>query len=104
MTMSTDERRPVRTLSVVTSGPRDLEPTWRNNPQVVERPPWTPGRKVASWIWAFAPLLTIGLATAPAFLYAAVRQRTAAWWAAFGAYAVTTGVIFYSTSQPEPSG
>jgi hypothetical protein len=33
------------------------------------------GRQVASWLWAFIPLLSLGLGTVPAMIWAAVRKR-----------------------------
>src|SRR3954451_324608 len=44
--------------------------------------------------WACVPALTCGLGTAPAFLYAAVRQRSARLGRIAGGYGLGVGVVF----------
>jgi len=67
---------------------------WTSHPDLVDQPVWSPGRKVASWLWAVAPILTLGIANGAVFVYAAVRRKQWGWWAAAGAYAATTVTIF----------
>ena len=74
---------------------------WTSHPDLVDRPEWSHGRRVASWIWAFAPIFTLGLANGAVFLYAALRRRHWAWWAAAGAYAATTVAIFALTGAAD---
>jgi DNA uptake protein ComE-like DNA-binding protein len=70
---------------------------WTRHPDLVDQPEWSPGRRRASWVWAVAPIFTLGLANGAIFLYAAIRRRTLAWWAAAGAYAAATVAIFALT-------
>ena len=44
--------------------------------------------------WALVPLLTWGFGTSPAFVYVAVRQRSARFWRLAAGYGVLTGVVF----------
>jgi hypothetical protein len=44
------------------------------------------GRTVLSYVWAFIPLISLGLATPAVFLYAAVRLKTALQWLGVAMY------------------
>src|SRR6186997_1014521 len=77
--------------------------SWTRHPNLVDRQPWTTGRRVASWIWALAPIYTVGIGNAAVFLYAAVHKRGWRWWVTAGAYAALTVTIFSLTDQPEGS-
>lgn len=83
--------------------PAENRPTWQNHPGVTEPQPWPLATRVASWIWALAPFLTIGLANPVVFLYAAVRRQTTAWRLAFGAYAVATVLLIWLAGAPDGS-
>jgi DNA uptake protein ComE-like DNA-binding protein len=74
---------------------------WTRHPDLVDQPEWSPGRRLASWVWALAPIFTLGLANGALFLYAAIRRRTLAWWAAAGAYCAITVAIFTLTGSDE---
>ena len=55
-----------------------------------------------SFIWAFAPLLTLGLATVPCFVFAARRLRSRALYLAVVAYSVMTLLVVWgSTTDSE---
>lgn len=67
-----------------------------------------PGQEVGrpsrwSWVWAFTPLLTVGIATPAVALYAAVHRRSLGWWLAFGGYAAAVAAGFALTGYPEGS-
>jgi len=79
---------------------RALTP-WTSHRGLVDREAWTGGRRLSSWIWALAPILTLGLANAAIFLYAAIRRRRWGWWAAAGAYAGTVVTIFALSGAPD---
>lgn len=53
----------------------------------------------ATYLWAVAPLITLGLATWAVFLYAAIRRRS--WWlgGAAAAYAALLAVFLTTTSE-----
>ena len=86
-----------------------MEPTdramtpWTSHPDLVDRQTWTQGRRVASWVWALAPVYTLGMANAAVFLYAAIRKRSWAWWVSAAAYAAATVGIFSLTDSPDGS-
>jgi hypothetical protein len=60
---------------------------------------------VLSVAWALAPVLTVGLGTAPAFTYAAFRLRVAAvwWWAGIYWAFLITALAFDRPGQALPA-
>lgn len=60
------------------------------------------GSVTTSFVWALAPLYTIGLATWAVFLYAAIRRRS--WWlgGAAAVYAVLLAVFAIAESPAKP--
>jgi hypothetical protein len=63
----------------------------------------SPGRAVASWIWALLPVITVGLANPGVFLVAAIRRRSVGWWAAAVAYTAATVLMLVLIEQPDDS-
>ena len=55
----------------------------------------TGGRWSASFVWALAPLFTLGLAAVPCFVYAAHRLRSRALYVAVIAYSVLTLLVVW---------
>ena len=73
----------------------------RSRPQPVRHPgqfpnnfPMTP-KELGSIGWAMAPLVTVGMAAAPCFAYAAVRLRSWALGLAAAGYAAVSGLIVW---------
>ena len=60
-------------------------------------------RTAAGFAWAAVPLVSLGMATAPAFLYPAVRRRRAADWAAFAVYLALTVFVMVTLEADEES-
>ncbi len=60
-------------------------------------------RSSASFVWAFAPLFTLGLAAVPCFVYAAHRLRTRALYVAVIAYSALTLLVVWGASTDSES-
>jgi DNA uptake protein ComE-like DNA-binding protein len=76
---------------------------WASHPDLVDQPEWSSGLKAASWIWAFVPLVSLGIANAAVFLYAAIRKRTWAWWITAVGYIALCAAMFSLTDSPDGS-
>lgn len=73
-------------------------PEWEHNQLLMRQDPWTPGRRVASWLWAIASPFTFGLANPGLFFYAALKRRRRVDWLAEAGYVLAL-VIMVTGSQ-----
>jgi hypothetical protein len=61
------------------------------------------GRTALSFVWAFIPLISLGLATPAVFLYAAVRLKTALQWLGVAVYAALWTILLVTLDSAEGS-
>lgn len=62
------------------------------------------GRTAVSFVWASVPLVTLGLATGPAFLYPALRRRRPVDWISLALYAALTSLGLVGTESDSIMG
>jgi len=84
--------------------PRSTGPQGDGWPVHPGRPPGSTLGRFLSVVWALVPVLSLGLGTAPAFTYAAVRlkSRLVGWWTAFYWVALGVALAFDYPGQALP--
>jgi hypothetical protein len=78
----------------------DASPDWEQNRLLKRQDPWTPGRQVASWIWAISSPFMVGFVNPGLFLHAAIKRRGRIDWLAELGYVLVWVVVIVATSDP----